>query len=455
MKFAIVDIETTGDQPKDLKIIEIAIVLHDGKKEIDSFHSFVNPEEKISPFISRLTGIKDHDVKDAPKFFEVAKQIIEFTKDTIFVAHNVSFDYGVIRREYKRLGFDFRMNHLCTIQTAKVLIPGHKSYGLKNITKELGIDLGNHHRAVDDARATAELFQKLFKADKLGLERFIKREIDPKILHPQLDIETYDEIPNKTGIYKFYDESDELIYIGKSIHIKKRIAQHLKNNKTSKGVELRQRIARIDHELTGSELIALLVESAEIKEKQPVYNRAQRNTSFTHGLYLYEDQSGYMRLQIKKNNLTEKPLITFGSAQKGKATLEYWLEEYELCQKMCHLYDSNGACFHHSIKKCIGACTGEESPEDYNKRVIQLMSDLKLNENSFLIVDKGRSSNEFGFVWIEKGEYKGYGFVLKYLLKKNINNFRKNLIPQQTNRDFQSIIKMQLDKNSHLNLFDL
>src|SRR5690606_10998707 len=131
----------TGDKPVNFKVIEIAIILHDGNKELDRFHTMVNPEERINPFISRLTGIHDSDVENAPKFYEIAKKVIEFTRDAVFVAHNVSFDYGVVRKEYKRLGYDFRLPHLCTVQSARILIPGHKSYGLKNITKALNIPL--------------------------------------------------------------------------------------------------------------------------------------------------------------------------------------------------------------------------------------------------------------------------------------------------------------------------
>lgn len=455
MKYAIVDIETTGDKPKNFKIIEIAIILHDGVNELDSFHSFVNPEERISPFISRLTGIHDSDVENAPKFYEIAKEIIEFTRNTIFVAHNVSFDYGVIRREYKRLGYDFRMDHVCTIQSAKILIPGLESYALKNITQELGIELGNHHRAIDDTKATAELFAMLYEAAKGNFGNLIKREIDPKVLHPNLDVGTLDDIPNKIGVYKFFDENKKLVYIGKSIHIRKRIEQHFKNNKTAKAIEMRERIVHIEHFLTGSELIALLRESEEIKRYQPHYNRAQRTTQFSHGLYMHTDRKGYLNLLVKKNTLTEKPLVTFTSLQSGKKYLEIWMERYNLCQKLCHLYQGQGACFNYSIKNCDGACNEKEEPESYNQRVKDLIENLSFNSESFLIVDKGRKSNEFSFVAIKDGQYSGYGYIYRYLLKRNVKNFEKYLTPQENNRDFHSIIKMQLDKNEKLEIYPL
>ncbi|MBL7899728.1 MAG: GIY-YIG nuclease family protein, partial [Crocinitomicaceae bacterium] len=383
-------------------------------------------------------------------FFEVAKKIIELTRDTIFVAHNVSFDYGVLRTEYKRLGYDFRMDHLDTVQTAKILFPGYASYGLKNITRELGIQLTKHHRAIDDTRATAALFNMLFEKDVNNLESFIRREINPALLNPKLKLEEFDDVPNKVGVYRFYDEDNNLIYIGKSIHIKKRIEQHLKNTKTSKAIEMRERISSIQHELTGSELIALLKESEAIKENQPRYNRAQRNSSFSHGLFLHEDQLGYKRLVIRKNNSADNPVTTFTSLVSAKNALENWVSEFNLCQKLCYLHDGNSGCFHYSIKKCQGACVGEESVEAYNKKVEELTGYLNFRSSSFLIIDKGRNNKESSFVWVHQGQYKGYGFAFRYLLKRDPMNFRKFLIPQNTNRDFQSIIRMQIEKDQKL-----
>lgn len=455
MNYAIVDIETTGDKPKNFKIIEIAIILHNGKEEVDRYHTFVDPEQNITPFITRLTGISDADVYGSPRFHEIAKKIVEFTKDAIFVAHNVNFDYGVLRREFRRLGFDYRLDHMCTIQSARVLIPGHASYSLKNITRDLGISLGNHHRAIDDTIATVAIFKILFERAKGNFITFVKKEIDPKILHPNLDLNALDEIPNKTGVYKFYDDQNQLVYVGKSIHIKKRVEQHFKNTKTPKALEMRERIAIIDHEITGSELIALLIESQEIKINQPVYNTAQRNTVFSHGLYSYTDQKGYINLMVKKTTIADAPLLTFTSLQSGKKQLEFWLDKFNLCQRFCHLHKTSAACFNLTIKKCSGACLGKESPTDYNARVNALLNDLSFDYEDFLILDKGRVSNEYSFVVLKNGKYIGYGYILRYLLKRNVRNYQKFVIEQETNRDFQSIIKLQLETDKKLEIHQL
>ncbi len=272
MDYVIVDIETTGGSPKASKITEIAIYKHNGISIIDEFSSLVDPEMKIPEFIVRLTGISDRMVENQPKFYEIAKQIIEFTEGCIFVAHNVGFDYGILRHEFKSLGFDFRRPHLCTVRASRYVLPGLDSYSLGKLSRSLGIEIIGRHRAGGDALATAHLFTMLIEKDAANLQTFIQQEVNPKILHPNLDLEVLDEIPSKTGVYQFYNEFNQLIYIGKSKQIKNRVDQHLRNTKTKKGIQMRGEITRIEYDLTGSELIALLKESQLIKHHTPVYN---------------------------------------------------------------------------------------------------------------------------------------------------------------------------------------
>ncbi|MBM3456327.1 MAG: exonuclease, partial [Bacteroidetes bacterium] len=294
MNYVIVDVETTGGSPKTSKITELAMFKHDGEKVIDEFISLLNPEQVIPDFIVRLTGITDKMVENAPKFYEVAKKIIEFTDGCIFVAHNVSFDYGMIRSEFKNLGFDFRMPHLCTVRSSRYVIPGHASYSLGKLSASLGIEIDGRHRASGDALATTKLFDLLLRKDNNRLEKFIQQEVNPKNVHPNLDLEILDEIPNKAGVYKFLNEFNQIIYIGKSIHIKKRVEQHLRNTKSVKGLKLIQDIVRIEYELTGSELIAMLRESLLIKQFQPIYNRKLRKSLFPWGLFDEIDNKGYI-----------------------------------------------------------------------------------------------------------------------------------------------------------------
>ena len=163
--YTVIDIETTGLSPKKEKITEIAIYVFDGIKVIDEFVSLINPERPIPYFITRMTGITNEMVESAPKFYEIAKKIIEITESRLFVAHNAAFDYGFVKEEFARLGYDFKRKKLCTVKLSKKLIPGRKSYSLGKLTSELGINIKGRHRAAGDAIATVELFDLLLKTD--------------------------------------------------------------------------------------------------------------------------------------------------------------------------------------------------------------------------------------------------------------------------------------------------
>lgn len=448
MHYAIVDIETTGGSPKNSKITEIAIYKHTGTEVVDEYCTLVNPEMPIPPFITNLTGISDQMVSSAPKFYEIAKDIVEFTEDCIFVAHNVGFDYGMLRAEFKSLGFDYRRPHLCTVRSSRFVIPGMESYSLGKLTRELGIQLQGRHRASGDALATAELFTLLFDKDPNNLETFIHHEVNPKRLHPNLDINVLDELPNKTGIYKFFNEFNQLIYIGKSIHIKKRIEQHLRNSKTKKGIKMQKEIARIEYDLTGSELIALLIESALIKVHQPVYNRSLKRNAFPYGLYHYRDEGGYERFYIGLTSKRQEiPLTSFTTKREGTNYLERLVEEYNLCQKLCDLYKSDSACFKYTIRECNGACTGEELSEEYNQRCNEIIQALNLNQATFFIVDKGRSKQEKSIIHIRNGNLEGFGYAPFHFNKLDPKDWSQFIDIYENNRDARTILKLFLRKN--------
>lgn len=157
--YAIIDIETTGQAAKTGKITEIAIFIHDGFEITESFSSLINPECYIPGFITNLTGIDNEMVKTAPKFFEVARKIVEMTSDKIFIAHNVSFDYKFIQEEFRRLGYNYERKTMCTVRMGRKFLPGHKSYSLGKLCDELNISINGRHRAAGDALATVKLFE--------------------------------------------------------------------------------------------------------------------------------------------------------------------------------------------------------------------------------------------------------------------------------------------------------
>jgi DNA polymerase-3 subunit epsilon len=440
--YTIIDIETTGLSPKKEKITEIAIYVFDGNQIVDEFVSLVNPERPVPYFITRLTGITNEMLEKAPKFYEIAKKIVEITENRIFVAHNVDFDYNFIKEEFARLGFDFKRKKLCTVKLSKKIIPGHKSYSLGKLTANLGISINGRHRAAGDAYATVRLFDYLLKTDaqsKPLIDAMTYHSI--KGLHPQFNKKLLDELPEKTGVYYFYDERNELIYIGKSINIRKRVLQHLSNSKTDKAVRMRSRIVNISFELTGSELVALLLESDEIKKHKPLFNRAQRRSTFQYGIYSFYDENNYLHFEIRKNTGNDLPLTSFSSLQSAKSNLSTFCEQFELCQKLCGLYDTHGACFHYGIKQCFGACIGKELPETYNIRAKNLIQKFEYRSDNFLIFDKGRRPEEKSVIKIENGKYCGFGYFEPDVAGDNMQIISECTKPYDDNRDVQIIIK--------------
>ena len=444
--YAIIDIETTGGQFNEEGITEIAIYKYDGYEIIDQFISLINPEKTIQPFVVKLTGINNAMLRSAPKFYEIAKRIIEITEDCILVAHNTSFDYRILRTEFNRLGYDFVKPTLCTVELSKKLIPEQPSYSLGKLVRALGIPISDRHRANGDALATVKLFQLLLAKDteKEILIGLIKAEIKSGLSPKLLDI--VESLPNKTGIYYIHNEKGDLIYIGKSKNIKKRVNQHF-TGKNIKSKKIQAQVYTVTFEETGSELVALLKESEEIKINKPMYNRAQRKSIFQWALYEVLDDNGYLNLKLQKADGRKKEITSYTSLQEGKNSLFRITEKYNLCQKLNGLYETQNGCFQHKINECNGACLGKETPEVYNQRIEEFLNEMSFNNQNKIIVDRGRKINERSAVLIENGVYKGYCFFdLNYQIT-NMEVFKNILIPMQNNRDTRSIIQGYLRKN--------
>ena len=451
--YAILDIETTGGKYNEEGITEIAIHKFDGHQVIDTFISLVNPERKIQPFVVNLTGIDNAMLRNAPKFYEVAKRIIEITSECVLVAHNSSFDYRILRTEFRRLGYDFERQSLCTVELSKKLIPGLASYSLGKLCRTLGIPVSDRHRANGDAIATTKLFKLLIDKDvnksilKKAVKDIPKNQLDSKLL------KILEELPAITGVYYMHKADGEIIYIGKSKNIRKRINQHFTST-THKSKKIQLLVAAVTYEQTGSELVALLKESEEIKSNKPLFNRAQRRTIFTYALYNFKDNDGYINLAIDKADGRKNAITTFTNRQSAKSFLFRMVENYELCQKLTGLYTTNKNCFNYTIKQCNGACIQEEDSNTYNERVFKLINNNSFEDKSFVIIDKGRSYDERSAVLIENGVYKGIGYFNLNFQINNIEIIQSLVTPMQSNRDVQHIIKAYLRKNKKTKIIE-
>ncbi len=446
--YAIVDIETTGNNYKGQKITEISIFLYDGNKVIDEFTSLVNPEQHIPPFITNLTGITDAMVRHAPKFYEIAKKVHSITADAVFVAHNVNFDYNIIKSEFQSLGFDFNRKKLCTVRLSRKIIPGHRSYSLGNLCAALDIPLFDRHRAKGDVEATVKLFQLLQeKDDQFVINSFLNPRSKQATLPPLLKKEVVDSLPETFGVYYFKNEKKEIIYVGKANNIKQRVISHFYDKKR-KEVAMCLEIAHIDYTETGSELLALLLESAEIKKIFPKYNAAQKRRRNAFGIFSYQDQKGIRHLAYNSTKALLNPMVTFDNVTACRMFLENLCSKYELCPKYCHLQENVKQCFHHQIKECKGICCGKESIESYNERVNLALNEIQLNNGDFVIKESGRTEDEIGFALILNGGYKGFGHLPKEVSKQleTPEDYQFYLQPQQDNSDVQRILRSYLRK---------
>jgi len=444
MNYSIIDVETTGSSPMNGKITEIAVFVYNGSEIIESFTTLVNPECSIPWNITKLTGITNEMVESAPKFYEIAKKIVEITANTTFVAHNASFDYSFIREEFRRLGYDYKRKTLCTVNLSRKLIPGLRSYSLGNICQDLNIVIEGRHRAAGDALATVKLFAKI-----LGLNATIDHDLFSS-RKGNLTEEAIASIPGACGVYYLYDSKGDLIYIGKSKNIHQRIISHLNNRLTKKAMEMSERISSVGHEVTGSDLVAMLLESEEIKTNRPFYNRAQRRSGNHFGVFSFEDENGYLHLQVKKITEEDIPLISFDFYQEALDLLHTRAEKYALCKKLCHLDDRSASCFNSAFGVCRGACEGKEDPASYNLRVQEVTKPWEFHSPNFFILEKGKNPDELAVVKIGKGKYIGYGYVTCETPHADHETLNDCIRMRKDNWDARNIIKRYLKKNHRL-----
>ena len=442
MLYSIIDVETTG-HPKN-KITDISIFTTDGENIIREFHSLINPGVHIPYNITRLTGISDDTVQNAPYFHQVAKQVLDASRDAVFVAHNVNFDFNVIKNEYKELGYIFKRKKLCTVRLSRKLIPGHKSYSLGKLCADLKIPIHGRHRAKGDAFATYELFKMLFNKSNNSLfeDDIYNKQLTVSKAYNEKDL---DNLPNETGVYYFWDKDNKLIYIGKSIKIRERVISHFRDN-SKKEIKLCQEVSKITFELTGSELIALLKESNEIKLHRPLFNRKQKRTGETYALTYITNQEGIIELKINYLKQVANPIYTYQGSNKAKEHLKNIVEKNNFCPRFTSLEKGKNSCFYYQIKKCNGVCCGKESIQDYNKRVLQFIVSTQPKKLKESIFTSGRDDNEDGFVYIKKGAYMGYGYIPKIENKKDDMNLQKHLIANKDTRDARRIISSYLRK---------
>ncbi len=407
-EYAIVDIETTGGNASGSRITEIAIVVHDGTRVTDRFETLVNPEKEIPLPIFALTGINNEMVRDAPIFDDIAEKVAQLLTDRIFVAHNVNFDYSFVRHQLEASGLKWTARKLCTVRAARKIKPGLVSYSLGNLCRSLDIPLQNRHRAGGDADATAILFAKLLEWDETGeIERMIKKTAQDQRLPPNLPPEDFERLPEKPGVYYFYNQARKVIYVGKAINLRKRVASHFSGHSI---LPRRQHFLRdicgISFEVCATELMALLLECTEIKKLWPAYNRALKRFDAKFGLYQYEARNGYSYLAIGKLARFQGCIEEFGSRYEAIQLLQNLSNSFGIDPRFCvYGLPPEGTIFKKDDLQPL------PNVEVHNRTVENAIASISADRKSFAILDKGRSEDERSCIWIEKGQFYGMGYL--------------------------------------------
>lgn len=459
-KYAIIDVETTGGKASRDRIIEIAIVLHDGTQILEQWESLINPETPIPWNITILTGINDSMVANAPRFYEVAKKIVEITEGAIFVAHNARFDYSFIGEEFKRLGYTYTRRQLCTLRLARQTLPGLHAYGLDALSRHFNIHNSARHRAMGDVQATIKVLEYILQHDdnREKADLLINLGIKEAMLPNNLNLEIIHKLPEACGVYYFHNEQGDVIYVGKSINIQKRIAEHFAD-KTEKAQKLQEQVYDISFELMGSELLALLHESFEIKRLLPGINRAQRTRRFPYMVHSYFNAEGYLCFGVAETTVNARKkkdiLAEFPKVSSAKGRLSSARERFGLCEKLLGLSPNTGPCFHFHLQQCTGACVNKESPEVYNERALQAKEYMcRIFDHNFFILDQGREEEEAAVILVENGHLQGYGYIERGEAA-DTEALRNVLKPVTGNAETNRIIARFLSENPKVQVIKL
>jgi DNA polymerase-3 subunit epsilon len=379
------DLETTGTTPLHDRITEIALIRFENGVETDRWETLVNPGVSIPPFISRLTGITNEMVREAPHFEDVAGKLYSYIEGAILVAHNVRFDHGFLKSEFKRLGAVLRQKVMCTVKLSRKLSPQHRSHGLDAIMHRHGLTSRRRHRAMGDVELMVAYFDLL--KHELGENRILEAVaalMKQPNLPTGLDPAFMDELPDSAGVYLFYGENDLPLYIGKSVALRSRVLAHFSgDHASSKDMRIGQQVSRVEWEETAGEFGALLLESRLVKRHNPIHNQQLRSSKKLFSLTLAAGLNRIPLVNIVSGEDIHPALFEylyglFRSKPSAIEALRKIMLDNKLCPRMLGLESGKGTCFSHQLKRCDGACAGKESPEFHYLRLKQALVPLRL-----------------------------------------------------------------------------
>jgi DNA polymerase-3 subunit epsilon len=378
------DLETTGATAWADRITEIGLIEVDRGEYVGEWSSLVNPQRRIPPAIQALTGITDAMVADAPVFDELAPELFHRLSGKVLVAHNARFDYGFLRNEFRRLGYDYSPRVLCTVKLSRRLFPQERRHNLDSLIERHQLSCDNRHRALADARVLWDFTQHVHH--ELGSSA-IREVVDELLRSPSLPAglapDAMKGLPDTPGVYIFYGENDTVLYVGKSVNLRTRVMSHFSgDHSTCKDMHISRDIRRIEWIETAGDFGALIKEAQLVKRLAPLHNRRLRESKDTCTYHWNPADGPKLPALLGFSELDPDQLGhvygTFRSRRAARDALRHIADEHGLCLIQLGLEKGSGPCFAHQLRKCRGVCVGRESELNHAMRVSMALSKIRL-----------------------------------------------------------------------------
>lgn len=390
-----VDLETTGTAAARERITEIGIVTVDfdgGSARVQEWSSLVNPERPIPSEIQWLTGITNEMVRGAPRFAEIADDLLERLRDAVFIAHNARFDYGFLKAEFARLGIPWRATTLCTVRLSRLIDPDRSPHNLDAIVARYGLDGEQRHRALGDARVLWRFLQRLVeRRPPLEVDDAVRTLLARTSTPPMLPPDALDNIPDTPGVYLFYGLNAHPIYIGKSLTLRTRVMAHFSaDHANAQDAKLAQEVCRIEWEETAGEVSALLREADLVKSQLPAHNIALRRRQNQVLLRLVDGKPKFV--PALKVALDELPAHhgPYSSRSSARTHVIELAREHGLCLLTLGLERRSkpaagsapdappAPCFAFQVRRCRGACVGTEDVAAHATRLTEALAHARI-----------------------------------------------------------------------------
>lgn len=449
--YVLLDLETTGATPTQDRITEIGLIRYENGVEIGRWNTLINPQVSISPFIQQLTGITPEMVSTAPVFSEIRETLLDWLNDAVLCAHNVRFDYGFLKNEFKRIGISFQKKLLCTVKLSRKLYPQHQSHSLDAIIERFNLMCEQRHRAMGDTETMAAFIHTAIQElGESAVQDTAQLLLKQQAIPAGLDYLEIHAIPDTCGVYLFYGES-ALLYVGKSISLRARVLSHFQSDhRSAREMRITQEVKRIEYQITSGELGALLLESQLIKSHQPIHNRQLRREKQLCAWRVSDNPKQWPLVTlINENDMNldmENVFGTFRTKRQALQLLNKLADEHGLCDKALGLEKGSGVCFSRQLKRCRGVCDGSEPAEIHHVRLLTALSHYKIlswpfkgrigvkEYNPYNLKAEVHVFNQWCYLGSAQNEQEldeisvnpqfdrdTYRYLLKFLNRKNVN----------------------------------